>query len=162
MNIFSFRFSFFVVALLFAAVLHAQESIVAAGGNARIGNISISWSIGEVMTEAYAKPPFTLTQGVQQPSVKVETVSSSPEMNAYEISAYPNPTSDAVTVSIAGKTEQLTLTLKIFDMNGRLLQVMPVKDGEIRISLSNFAAGAYILQISDRKNNVQTFKIIKN
>ena len=155
------RFHFFVVALLLAANVNAQEAVTAAGGSARVGNISVSWSIGEAMTETYVQTSFTLTQGVQQPVVKVENVSSSSEMNAYKIVAYPNPTSDAVTVSVAGTTGQ-SLALKLFDATGKLLQATQMTDSETRVSLSNLPAGIYLLQVSDSKNNVQIFKIIKN
>ena len=145
----------------FLSSLHAQEAVTAAGQSARSGNLTVSWSIGEVMTETYVGQSFTLTQGVQQPVIKVQLVNSSPEMNAYKVSAYPNPASDAVIVSVAEAVKH-PLTLKVFDMNGKLLHVTQTTGSETRIPVSEFAAGMYLLQITDRKNNVQTLKIIKN
>ena len=144
----------------FLASLQAQEAVTAAGGSAKSGNLTVSWSIGEVMTETFVTPTFTLTQGVQQPQVKVEQVTSSPELSVYKITAYPNPASDAVIVSVAEVAEH-PLTLRVFDANGKLLQVKQITDSETRISIADFAAGMYMLQITDKKRKVQTFKIIK-
>jgi hypothetical protein len=141
--------------------LNAQEVVTAAGGFETSGILTVSWSIGEVMTETFTQHPFTLTQGVQQPTIEVESAISSPEMNDYKISVYPNPASDAVIVSIA-ETAELPLTLKLFDMNGNLLYATQITSSETRIPVANFAQGIYLLHVADKKNNSQTFKIIKN
>ena len=144
----------------FLASLQAQEAVTAAGGSAKSGNLTVSWSIGEVMTETFVKPPFVLTQGVQQPLKVEKTNTNSPELKVYEISAYPNPASNAVIVSVA-EISEYPLTLRVIDMNGKVLHVTQITEKETRISVANFAAGMYLLQITDRRNNLQTFKIVK-
>lgn len=145
------------------ASLHAQEAVTAAGGNDKAGNLTVSWSIGEVMTETFAAQSYKLTQGVQQPQKKaVQVISSLPEIAVgYQISAYPNPANDFVIVAI---TDDAThpLDLKIFDANGKLLYAAQTAGSETRIPVSDFTAGLYLLQITDKKNMVQTFKIIKH
>ena len=130
-------------------------------GGVRIGNLTVSWTVGELMTSTYTTQSFKLTQGVQQPVIAVQNVSSSSEMNAYKITAYPNPATDAVIVSIAEADEQ-QFTLRIFDVSGKLIHTVQITESETRILVANFPSGIYLLHISDGKNNVQTFKIIKN
>ena len=140
--------------------LQAQQAVISAGGSGKSGNLSINWSIGEVITETFVSMPFKLTQGVQQPHIKVEPVAGMSEMKIYQITAYPNPANDVVIVSIAESAEN-QLTLKVFDINGRLVHIAPITGNETRIHVKNFAAGIYLMQIMDKNNNVQTFKIIK-
>ena len=144
------------------ASLSAQEAITAAGGSDKAGNLTVSWSIGEVMTETFAGLSFKLTQGVQQPQQKaVQVISNSPEISAgYQISAHPNPANDYVIVSLPDAATH-PLAMKLFDANGKLLYAGTTTGNETRIPVSEFAAGLYLLQITDKKNVVQTFKIIK-
>ena len=147
-----------------AVSLHAQEAITSAGESAKAGTmLTVSWSIGEVMTETFAQQTFKLTQGVQQPKTAIKVISSSPEIPVgYRISAYPNPANDFIVVAIANEKEAMyPLTLKVFDANSKLLFTKQVTANETNIPVSNLPAGIYLLQLTDKKNNVQTFKIIK-
>jgi len=146
--------------ICFLASLQAQQAVVSAGGIGKSGNLTVNWSIGEVMTETYVNASIKLTQGVQQPQITVKQgETATPEMRALQISAYPNPAKDVVILSIAELGEN-QLTLKIFEPNGKLLRIEQITENETRISVADFATGMYLLQITDKKNNVQTFKIV--
>ena len=160
MNYFRKQLIFFS-GMVFMTSLYAQEAVTSAGDSRRVGNLNVSWTVGEALTETLTTTNFKLTQGVQQPSIKVEIVSRSQEMNVYRISAYPNPATDAITVSISDADRQQFM-LKVFDMNGKLMHIAQITESQTRISVANFPPGIYLMQISDRKNNIQVFKIIKN
>lgn len=142
-----------------AVSLHAQDAVTAAGGSATVQGLSVSWSIGEAVTETFKGATLTLTQGVQQPQ-KIEIVNSSPELPGYTIAAYPNPASDYVTVSVSGDAAR-PVVVRIFDSTGRICYASQIADSELRIPVSNLPAGMYVLQLTDKKKNIQTFKLIK-
>lgn len=48
----------------------SQEVIGSAGGFNMIGEVHLSWTLGEVMVETYSKNNLYLTQGFHQPLVK--------------------------------------------------------------------------------------------
>ncbi len=148
-----------LLCLALAASLNAQEAVTSAGGSGTVQGLAVSWSIGEVVTETFKGTALTLTQGVQQPQ-KIEIVNSSPELPGYIIAAYPNPASDYVTVSVSGDATR-PIAVKIFDTTGRVRYVSQIADSELRIPVSNLPAGMYVLQLTDKKKNIQTFKLIK-
>jgi len=96
--------------------------------------------------------------GLPQPPTAdyfVETISQT------EIKIYPNPTTEKITLDIAGWETLQTGVFKLFTMSGQLLQERPVHSATTEVSLSGLASGAYILkvQINDR---IEDWKIIKN
>ena len=78
------------------------------------------------------------------------------EIQAENLSVYPNPVTSNLTV----KNETVIDELRIFDIQGKLhLQLSP-KEEIVNIDMSNFPTGIYFLQIIN-KNQVHTSKIIK-
>ena len=78
-----------------------------------------------------------------------------------EIKIYPNPTTEQVTLEIAGWEALQNGNFKLFSLTGQLLQDHPVYSFTTTISLATLPRGAYILkvQINDR---TEDWKIIKN
>jgi len=78
-----------------------------------------------------------------------------------EIKIYPNPTTEHVTLAIAGWETLQSGNFKLFSLTGQLLQDHPVHSLTTTISLATLPRGAYILkvQINDR---TEDWKIIKN
>ena len=72
-----------------------------------------------------------------------------------EISIYPNPTSDFITLQSAEYIE----VIKLFDMTGKEIKVS-IYDG--RIGLLSLCSGVYVLSIQLKSGEVVTNKIIKN
>jgi hypothetical protein len=78
-----------------------------------------------------------------------------------EIKIYPNPTTEKVTLEIAGWETLQTGVFKLFTMNGQLLQERPVHSVATEISLAGLAKGAYILKV-EINDYTEDWKIIKN
>jgi hypothetical protein len=78
-----------------------------------------------------------------------------------EIRIYPNPTTEKITLEIAGWETLQTGVFKLYSMTGQLLQERPVHSVATEVSLAGLASGTYILkvQINDR---VEDWKVIKN
>jgi hypothetical protein len=78
-----------------------------------------------------------------------------------EIKVYPNPTTEKITLEIAGWETLQTGIFKLYSLTGQLLQEHLVYSSATEISLAGLARGTYILkvQINDR---VEDWKVIKN
>lgn len=76
-----------------------------------------------------------------------------------QVIAYPNPTSDVLTVTFPPNSYQ---HLEVIDMNGKRLQKLPIKPSEtsIKLNLSDYPTGVYFIRLIGNAM-VNTHKIIK-
>ncbi|MBK9193064.1 MAG: T9SS type A sorting domain-containing protein [Crocinitomicaceae bacterium] len=81
------------------------------------------------------------------------------EENNSGFSIYPNPSKDFICVM---NSKNLTGTIQIQDMTGRIIYTNTIISSQLQISLSEFADGAYVVIITDENQNlVKTEKLIK-
>ncbi|KAA3629109.1 MAG: T9SS C-terminal target domain-containing protein [Bacteroidetes bacterium] len=80
---------------------------------------------------------------ISDPYVIVDTSTEDPDH--LTISVYPNPTSDEVFID-SPKTG-LFESVKVFNMQGKLIRNIEAKDEKIRIDLSRESAGLYLFEI---------------
>jgi len=77
-----------------------------------------------------------------------------------EISVYPNPTIDGVTVRTSATDETTTTEIALYNTNGNRLVSRKSKTELTQIDMSKLPAGAYIMKISGNGKTVE-WKIIK-
>jgi hypothetical protein len=142
--------------------LQAQEVIATAGNNASGSEGSISYSVGQVVCQTNNSTYGSEIQGVQQP-YEISIISGIEAANkiSLSISAYPNPTSNFLTLSI-DNFELSDLTYQLFDIKGRLIQTNKIEADKTSISTINLVSATYFLIITQNNNEVKTFNIIKN
>ncbi len=142
--------------------LQAQESVNATGGNASGSGGSASYSIGQlVYTTNTGINGSSVAQGVQQP-YEISVVTGLEETTGINlsVSAYPNPTTDYLTLSI-DEFDISNLTFQLFDMNGKLLQNQNLTDTETKIDMSNFVPSTYFVKVISKNQLIKEFKIVK-
>ena len=149
-------------ACMLCAVLtiQAQETIPTSGGEATGSGGTVSYSVGQLLSNMNIGSNGTVTQGVQQTIEFV--VLSNPELIALTLSAvtYPNPTTDYIVLSLTDAT--LTdLSYTMFDLQGRLVTKAKVEQEATQIAMKNLAIGVYILKVNQNNQELKTFKIIK-
>lgn len=142
-----------------AAALHAQEAVTTAGGSGTAGNVSVSWSIGEAVAGTLSSGQYVWTQGVQQPS-RVEIINFTPEIPAFRVHAYPNPTTDRVRITV-DESAVFPLTIRIFDAGGRSVYHTLMPAPQLDITAGSYAPGMYFIIVTDKNNQTQSFKLIK-
>jgi hypothetical protein len=77
--------------------------------------------------------------------------------NKIEVSIYPNPTSDYVTVELY---EAINSTIQIYTINGQLIKSLNFYQ-YTTVDLQDFNNGIYLLNITDENGNQEVKKVIK-
>jgi hypothetical protein len=142
--------------------LQAQESVNATGGNASGSGGSVSYSVGQVAYQTHTGTNGLVAQGVQQPyEISVVTAIEEAKGINLTVSAYPNPTTDYLTLEVK-EYELSNLHFQLYDMNGKLLQSEKITSNQTSIVMSNLVPATYFVKVTERNKEVKTFKIIKN
>ena len=143
--------------------LFGQSAVVPVGGTANGNGGSVTYTVGQIADQKVEGGGKFVIEGVQQP-YEIQTVG----INQYpgitmSAMVFPNPTSDKVILSIKDfEIPSSGLTLQMFDINGKQLKMMVIKEEQTEIDLSDFAAATYQLRVINGKNVIKTFKVIKN
>ena len=153
-------------ALLFLGLgltgLQAQESVNATGGNASGSGGSASYSVGQVVYTTNTGTNGSVSEGVQQPfEISVVTGLEEAKGINLSVSAYPNPTTDYLTLEVKD-VELLNLHFQMYDMNGKLLQNEKITGNQTSIVMSNVVPATYFVKVIQGNKEFKTFKIIKN
>jgi len=140
----------------------AQQSTNTSGGNASGTGGTVSYSVGQINYTTNTGTNGSACQGVQQP-FEIFTVTSVDEAKDLNInlSAFPNPTFDNLTLKIESASSK-NLSYLLFDMNGKILATQKLEGAETKIAMNNYAAATYFIKINENNNTLKTFKIIKN
>jgi hypothetical protein len=141
----------------------SNQVIVSAAGVVSTANLSFSQTIGESITEIITSNNFTLTQGFQQPGIKL-TVVNPPNGNG--VNAYPNPATDYIKIEVFGETAR-TFLIEVFNISGNTKYIEKLAfDDKFHfikeIDVTDFALGIYLVRVtSEDKLISRTFKIEK-
>jgi hypothetical protein len=148
----------------------AQQAIVAAGGTASGTGGTVSYSIGQVVYTTATGSNGSVAQGVQQ-TYEITTVTGIEEAKgiSLEVSAYPNPTTDHLTLTVGTSISfnDQPMSYKLLDMNGKVIETQKIINDQTIIVMSNLLPANYFLTViktMDGKSpqEVKTFKITKN
>lgn len=162
-----FRLKRFKAGAFFFLVLgmtnvHAQESINAAGGNASGNGGSMNYSIGQVAFQTQTGTNGTIAQGVQQPyEISVVTEIEAVKGIRLSVSAYPNPSTDYLTLSV-DEFDVSNLSYHLYDLQGKLLQSGDMAGRQTSIAMRDLAPAHYFLRVLQGEKEIKIFKIIKN
>lgn len=144
--------------------LHAQEAIPAAGGNATGSGGTVSYSVGQAVYSTSTGSNGSVSQGVQQP-YEIIVLTGLEEANGIKLNltAYPNPTTDFLTLKVDVSTQLNinTMSYQLFDLSGKLLENKNLTSNETSIDMKNLVPATYFLKVTDKNKEVKTFKIIK-
>jgi len=138
-----------------AQITLAPTVIASAGDYYENGNISISWTLGEIAVSTLYSDNLVLTQGFQQPF----TIGTSINLNNvvdWNIKAYPNPVETELKIQFE-LTKTNDFWIEIQDVTGRvidLVQHKTVHPGDvINVDMTTYKYGVYFFKIftPDRK-----------
>jgi len=142
--------------------LQAQTSVNATDGDVSGSGGSVSYSVGQVVYTTHTGTSGSVAEGVQQPyEISVVTGLEEAKGINLSVSAYPNPTTDYLTLEVKD-VELLNLHFQLYDMNGKLLQNEKITGNQTSIVMSNLLPATYFVKVIQGNKEVKTFKIIKN
>ncbi|MCF8357922.1 MAG: T9SS type A sorting domain-containing protein [Prolixibacteraceae bacterium] len=140
--------------------IKAQQTVPASGGQATGGDGTVSYTVGQVAYGTMHSADGSVTEGVQQPW-EISVVNGIDVAGIdLDISAFPNPTSNNLTLTVASGFRGLSYQL--YDMQGKTLQNRVIGENNTSIDLTGYAPAIYFLRVRNETNEIKTFKIIKN
>jgi protease II len=143
------------------SICFAQTTVSSSGNYQEGTNATLSWTIGEPITETISGTNSILNSGMQQ-NFSFTIVSVYEKLNSkVNISVYPNPAVDFLNISIENSKEQFEIS--IFDVSGKNLMSKKVSSEISKIDIKNFAESNYFLKITNQNGEeIKTYKIVKS
>lgn len=136
----------------------AQEVISVAGNHAQNETFQISWTMGEPVIETVSSSSIVLTQGMHQSKLIVTSIKDL--VTNFEIKAYPNPVKTNLNLYI-DKNDVSGFEYRLFNAQGKLVQVKKVLSNKTEIQFQNFRPAGYLLQVNNGNRALKTFKVVK-
>ena len=124
---------------------------------------SLSWTLGETVIETVSNESGVLTQGFQQSWFFITPVEEI-DTPGIDISIYPNPVNDIVTLEFLSDEELPEFHLELFDLLGTKVMEKTIKQTYYKeqLHLARFATDMFSLRVTNMKTKeVRTFKILK-
>jgi hypothetical protein len=151
---------FFVSVKMLSSQTLFPEVFSCFGGYGENSTVQLTWTVGEPLFTTVENSNNILTQGFNQTLIVEEIISELNEIPGCLFKVFPNPTSDVINVSIKME-EQKELMLLLLDINGKTVFTGKYSNTIERIDVTGFAAGVYLLKVTDGKNSFKLFKVQK-
>ena len=145
--------------LLGIGVTNAQETVTTTGGEASGTGGTASYSVGQVVYTTATGTNGSVAQGVQQPYEISTTVGIKETSINLELSVYPNPTTDYLTLKVA---DFETLNFQLIDIQGRIIENKKVTTSNTILKMEALPKAVYFLNVTKNNRIIKTFKIVKN
>jgi hypothetical protein len=135
--------------------------VVASAGTCYVNSTaSLSWTIGETISETCISSGNYLTQGFQQPVTIVVTNVTNPDSPKGNVIAYPNPFTS--TVYLQNNDASKTLQVELVSIEGKTIFTKTMTAQQEQFDLGELSNGIYFLRVyNENKQLVQTLKIDK-
>ena len=154
--------SIFALGQFIMAQSITPQVVATAGNYASNGGYSVSWTLGEPVIATATNSGTTLTQGFQQPTYNVLSLTNG-KIEGFEVNVYPNPSSDFIVIDWT-TDEKNMLYISLYDMAGKLItnQSYSAAQDKASMNLSNLASAQYLLEIRNKDNSIaKVFQISK-
>jgi len=147
--------------LFFNKTCYGQQVVTTSGGQFESQNLSVSHTIGEPLTTTFIGNDIILTQGFQQPGLKVTSIKSK-TVSQYAFNLYPNPVKYELTIS-GQKTSEVFLVI-ITNSAGTVLFNEKILLGlqDNKLDFSNYVQGVYHVRISGLNGiPINSYQVVK-
>ena len=151
-----FAFSFF----LHTAAVNAQSldrQVIGTSGNQYFTSAAtMDFTMGEPITATLTGQNGIATQGFHQGTISITSVRET--LSLAELSVYPNPTTDKLTISTA--IENALWQLQTLD--GKMVTSGRLNIGSTTVDVSSLAQATYMLTVVAPDRRTNAYRIIKN
>jgi hypothetical protein len=136
----------------------APEVISTSGNSFNSGVSQLDWTLGEPATLTHNTGSNNLTQGFHQPNLSVTAINTIE--TTFSVDIFPNPSTDHI--QILFKDLKTNVTIELFTSDGKLLESKKINDNEIRLDMSSYKAGAYLLSVKEEHSKTKNYQVIKS
>ena len=84
---------------------------------------------------------------------------STPDFDTTAFTISPNPAQDQLYIRLDELSS--STTLEVYDIHGRLLEILKMNEIEIQLDVSDYASGMYFIQIKGESSNTQIARFLK-
>ena len=159
MNIINFKIYAVIFTFLLVNNFFSQDSFNSSGTNIVSSSGSVSHSIGQLFYNTIESNDGQVSAGIQQTYIITNVGLNTNTLN--NISVYPNPVSNNLTLTTSNSIDNIGYSL--YDFQGKLIIDGIILSDETTVSTSNLSVGTYFINVYNNQNQKsQTFKIIKN
>ena len=140
----------------------AQSAVTASGGEASGNSGNLSYSIGQTFCSANSGTSGLINEGVQHPyEIYDVTDVQSAILEEISLSAFPNPTSNYLTLRIENDDiEGFDCTM--YDISGKEILQKRITSSETSLDMNSLPSATYFVRVTKQNREVKTFKIVKN
>ena len=142
--------------LSFSQTLSPSVIALAGGYEKTPSGLTVSWTLGEPVVDPIRSDDVLLTQGFQQPDLKVSTGFVDPAF-AFGLSTYPNPAS---TELIMETEYQKELNFRMVDMTGKIIKEGKWSNKNV-VDVSPLSQGIYAIYFTAEGRMVKSELILK-
>jgi len=158
------KLSFTTIAIfLFTLLSNAQTAelslISTAGGVFTSKNESLTFTVGEIVTETFSSNDLIITQGFLQPYSKPGVGLPQETESQFSINIYPNPASNFFNIEVLEHEKYL---MNVLDLNGKIIETRPLIEHSTKIDISNYYSGTYFIILTNNSKSIQeSFVLVK-
>lgn len=131
----------------------AQEVISSSGSFDSNTSGSLSWTLGEPVTETFGNG-YILTQGFQQNYETILTINE--VISSAQVSIFPNPFTDVINIHSENETIEF---IEIIDNTGRIVYSDAYSTS---INVNSFSTGSYLLKLRLANQSSVIYHLIKS
>jgi len=158
----SLLFSFIVgLSISCFSQYQVHQLISSNGGFYESTDFSISWSVGEIVTETLSSSNHIITQGFHQSFIEpVGIDDKSTEYDSY-IMIFPNPAYSFLKIRITTKdNESYPSHYQLYNSSGQRITLSEITIPETIIDVQSYMSGIYFLKLYSTETGYnQTYKI---
>ncbi|MFA6403379.1 MAG: T9SS type A sorting domain-containing protein [Salinivirgaceae bacterium] len=159
-----FYLSMVLLGFLFPCMAQQQSLLSTAGGFYQNSEISVSWSLGESVTETFGSGNYTVTQGFQQSKLNPVVIDEPKDPFSSAIDVFPNPTQGLVYINIKKEPAlppDLPDRFTLYNIQGKQLEQGILKEEQTMLDLGKYSGAVYYLRFFNLDTNTQTTVIIQ-
>jgi hypothetical protein len=151
----------FVSVSLSSIAQSLTPTVVSSTGDYYVGSAAtLSWTLGEVVTDTYNGTSNQLTQGFHQPDLRFSIIEDlATEMT---LNLFPNPTNGLVSFEVKNNFDALHIAILDPVWQNHLLPHLILLNQFFKLICPAYANGIYYMQVTTESNQkIKTLKIEK-
>jgi len=138
------------------------QVISSAAKSDKADNLSLEWTLGEMVVDFLDVSAFSISQGFHQSSYQIVVVKSIPEESGV-ITVFPNPFSDELIVNMTFADIE-NGDIELLDIKGTSLWKKSFEGREVvdKFAASALPSGSYLVLVSfDHGASIQSYQLLK-